>query len=156
MSKLPKNVAAFLDGKRFAVAGVSREPKMHVGNAIFKKLVDCGFEVFAINPNATEVEGVRCYPDLASVPGEVHGVVITTHPDAALGIVRQCADKGVKHVWFHKSFGQGSFSKDAVKECEDRGIAVLKNGCPMMYCEPVDGGHKCIRSFLRLFGGVPG
>ncbi len=156
MSKLPKNVAAFLDGKRFAVAGVSREPKMHVGNAIFKKLKESGFEVFAINPSAAEVEGVKCYPDLAAVPGDIHGVVIATRPDAAMGIVRQCVDKGVKHVWFHRSFGQGSYSKEAVKACKDGGIAVLENGCPMMYCEPVDGGHKCIRGFLRLFGGVPG
>lgn len=156
MSKLPDNVAAFLSGKRYAVAGVSREPKMHVGNAIFKKLVGAGFEVFPVNPKASEVEGVRCFADLASIPGDIHGVVIATHPDAALGIVRQCADKGVKHVWFHRAFGQGSFSKDAVKECKRLGIAVLKNGCPMMYCEPVDGGHKCIRSFLRLLGKVPG
>lgn len=155
MSELPKKVAAFLDGKRFAVAGVSREPKMHVANAIFKKLVEAGFEVFPVNPNASEVEGVRCYPDLASIPGDIHGVVIATHPDAALGIVRQCADKGVKHVWFHRSFGKGSFSKEAVKACIEHGITVIENGCPMMYVEPVDGGHKFFCWWLGLLGKVP-
>lgn len=153
---LPDAVAAFLKGKRFAVAGVSREPKMHVGNAIFKKLAEAGFEVFPVNPNAVEVEGVRCYPDIVSIPGEIDGVVITTHPDAAVSVVRQCAEKGVKHVWFHRSFGKGSVSKEAIAECEKRGIAVIENGCPMMYVEPVDGGHKFICWWLGLFGKVPG
>jgi hypothetical protein len=59
-------------------------------------------------------------------------------------------------VWFHRSFGEGSVSKDAVQECKVRGIQCIVGGCPLMYCEPVDGGHRCIRSLLRFFGRVPG
>jgi uncharacterized protein len=154
MSRLPKNVAAFLSGKRYAVAGVSRDPKQ-AANAIFRRLVASGFEVIPVNPQAAEVEGVRCYPDLASIPGEIDGVVIATPPAAALSVVQQCAAKGVKHVWFHRSFGAGSVSKHALDACKTHGIAVLEGGCPLMYCEPVDGGHKCIRWWLRLLGKVP-
>jgi uncharacterized protein len=155
MSRLPKNVAAFLSGKRYAVAGVSRDPKQ-AANAIFRRLVASGFEVIPVNPQAAEVEGVRCYPDLASIPGEIDGVVIATPPEAALSVVRQCAAKGVGHVWFHRSFGAGSVSKDALDACKTHGIAVLEGGCPLMYCEPVDPGHKCIRWWLRLLRKVPG
>ncbi len=155
MSELPKNVAAFLDGKRFAVAGVSRTPHQ-AANAIYRRLVASGFDVDPVNPNASEVEGVTCYSNLSLIPGEIDGVVIATHPSAALNVVRQCADKGVRHVWFHRSFGQGSVAKDAVEFCKANGIAVLEGGCPLMYLAPVDGVHKCIRSFLRLFGKVPG
>jgi predicted CoA-binding protein len=35
-----------------------------VGNAIYKKLRDGGYRVYAVNPNATQVEGDRCYPNL--------------------------------------------------------------------------------------------
>ena len=122
----------------------------------YRRLRDTGLEVVPVNPKATEIEGVRCYPDLASIPGAIDGVVIVTPPDAALNLVRQCADKGVRAVWFHRSFGTGSVSKDAVEECKARGIAVIEGGCPMMYCEPVDAGHRCIRWWLRLFGRVPG
>ena len=155
MPKLPTTVAAFLAGKRFAVAGVSRQPQQ-AANAIFRKLCGSGYEVLPINPNAAEVEGVRCYPDLASIPGDIDGVVIATPPAAALSIVRQCGDKGVRQVWFHRSFGAGSVSRDAVKECKLRGVDAIVGGCPLMYCEPVDGGHRCIRWWLRLFGRVPG
>lgn len=152
MSELPESVAAFLGGKRFAVAGVSREAKGHVGNAIFRKLRDAGYAVVPVNPKANEVEGVPCF---AEIPDDTDSVMICTAPDAALALVRQCANKGVKHVWFHRAFGQGSVSGDAVAEAKARGLKVIENGCPMMFVEPVDGGHKFICWWLRLFGKAP-
>src|SRR5579871_6437350 len=105
--KMPSSVAEFLAGKRFAVAGVSRSPAQ-AANAVFRKLRSSGFEVFPVNPNASEVESARCYPDLASIPGHVDGVVIATHPNVSVKIVRQCAGLGIRQVWLHRSFGQGS------------------------------------------------
>lgn len=156
MSDLPAAVAAFLSGKRIAVAGVSREPKGHVGNAIFKKFRDGGYETYAVNPNATEVEGERCYPAIGAIPGDIDGVVIATRPEMAASVVRQCADKGIKRVWFHRSFGQGSVSQEALAACRSSGVEAIEGGCPLMYIAPVDGGHKCFRLILRLLGKVPG
>lgn len=155
MTAMPDNVAAFLAGKRFAVAGVSRDTKQ-TANAIFRKLRDSGYEVVPVNPNAKELEGVPCYPDLATIPGDIDGVMIATHPDTALAIVRQCAGKGIRRVWFHRSFGAGSVSADAVNECKARGIDPIVGGCPFMYCAPVDPAHYCVRAILGLFGKVPG
>jgi uncharacterized protein len=156
MSHLPAAVAAFLAGKRIAVAGVSRESKLHVGNAIFKKLRDSGYEVFAVNPNATEVEGAKCYPAIGAIPGDIDGVIVATRPEMAPSVVRQCADKGVKRVWFHRAFGQGSVSQEAFAACAAAGIEAIEGGCPLMYIEPVDSGHKCFRWILRVLGKVPG
>ena len=141
MAGMPSSVAEFLAGKRFAVAGVSRQPQQ-AANAIYRRLLSSGFEVLPVNPNATEIEGVRCYPDLASIPGTVDGVVIATPPQAALDIVRQCGEKGVRRVWFHRSFGAGSVSSEALQECKARGIEAIVGGCPLMYCEPVDAGYR--------------
>lgn len=155
MPTMPDNVAAFLAGKRIAVAGVSRDSKQ-TANAIFRKLRDSGFEVVPVNPNANELEGVPCYPDLASIPGTVDGVMVVTSPAIGLEVVRQCAAKGIRRVWFHRSFGAGSVSEEAVEEGKKLGLDVIVGGCPFMYCEPVDAGHACIRWWLRLFGRVPG
>lgn len=155
MARMPSSVAAFLAGKRFAVAGVSRNPQQ-AANAIFRKLRNSGFEVFPVNPNATETEGERCYPDLASTPGPLDGVVVATHPRDALGIVRQYGAQGLRQVWFHRSLGSGSVSDEAVRECNARGIQCIVGGCPLMYCEPVDPAHRCFRWLLRLGGRVPG
>jgi hypothetical protein len=47
-------------------------------------------------------------------------------------------------------------SSEAVRACKESGIQCIVGGCPLMYCEPVDAGHRCIRAWLRLFGKVPG
>lgn len=154
MANTPESVAAFLRGRRIAVAGVSR----HAGqaaNAMFRKLKGSGYEVFPINPRATEVEGVTCYPDVRTVPAQLDGVVIATSRDVSVQIVRQCADFGVRRVWFHRSFGSGSVSDEAVRESQARKIDCIVGGCPLMFCEPVDFGHKCMRWWLQRQGRVP-
>src|SRR5512139_2256868 len=102
MAKTPESVTEFLSGKRLAVVGVSRDTGQPA-NAVYRRLRDSGYEVFAVNPNASEVEGARCYADLASVPGAIDGVMIVTHPDMSAAVVRQCAERGVRRVWFHRS-----------------------------------------------------
>ena len=154
MSRVPHAIAEFLRGKHFAVAGVSRQPQQPA-NAIYRKLRDSGYEVFPVNPNAAEIEGARCYPDLRSVPGAIDGVLIATHPIVSVELVRQCSERNVRQVWFHRSFGEGSVSRDAIQECKARGIQCIVGGCPLMYCEPVDFGHRCMKWWLRMQGRVP-
>ena len=95
----------FLDCRKIAVTGVSREPKTHGGNIVYTRLKERGYEVFAVNPNTDRVEGDVAYPDLRSVPGGVEGVVIATRPDRAEATVREAADLGITRVWMHRSFG---------------------------------------------------
>ncbi|MHC4218784.1 MAG: CoA-binding protein [Planctomycetota bacterium] len=154
MAQIPDTVAEFLRGKRIAVAGVSRKSG-RAANAVYQKLTRCGYEVFPINPNASEVEGVRCYPAVSAVPGPIDGVFVATHPQASVEVVRQCADRGVDRVWFHRSFGAGSVSKEAIRECEARGVSCIVGGCPLMFCEPVDFGHRCMRWWLQRRDRVP-
>lgn len=154
MAKMPESVATFLRGRRIAVAGVSRHPT-EAANAVFRKLRKSGYEVFPINPTTAEVEGARCYPDVASVPAQLDGVVIATAPDVSVQIVRQCSEHGIPRVWFHRSFGDGSVSEEAVRECKTRAIDCIVGGCPLMFCDPVDLGHKCMRWWLQSQGRVP-
>jgi predicted CoA-binding protein len=153
--RVPTDVAEFLAGKRFAVAGVSRQPGQPA-NAVFRKLRDSGYEVVPINPGASELEGTRCYPDLSQVSGPIDGVVIATHPNISASVVRQCSSRGIGRVWFHRSFGQGSVSHEALEECKALGVKCVVGGCPLMYCDPIDFGHRCMRWWLNTKGRVPG
>jgi predicted CoA-binding protein len=92
----------FLANKRIAVTGVSRQPKSHGGNIVYLRLRQRGYEVFAVNPNADQVEGDACFHDLKSIPGGVDAVVIATRPEIAEDTVRECAELGIKHVWLHR------------------------------------------------------
>ena len=155
MKPTPAPVAEFLSGKRIAVAGVSRGGRAP-SNAIMKRLRDCGYDVFPVNPAAAEIAGEKCYPDLRSIPATVDGVMIATAPAAAKDVVRQCVELGIRRVWFHRSIGEGSVSPEAVVTCRSSGIEPIVGGCPMMYCGGVDIFHKCMRWWLRNSGKIPG
>jgi len=109
--KAPIEEAAerFLSNRRIAVTGVSRAPEGHGSNAVYTRLRDRGYEVFAVNPNAEEVEGDRAYPSLGAIDGGVDAVVIGTRPDRAIGTMRECVEMRVKNVWMHRAFGTGSY-----------------------------------------------
>lgn len=152
--KVPAIIGEFLSGKRIAVAGVSRG-NTSAANPIFRKLRAGGYEVYPVNPNATEVEGGSCYPSLSAIPGHLDGVVVATPPEAGLTVVRQALDRGVRRIWFHRSFGTGSVSQDAVDECNKQGVRCIVGGCPLMYCEPVDFAHRCLRGWMSWRGRLP-
>jgi hypothetical protein len=154
MPRIPPSVEQFLRARRIAVAGVSRDPQQPA-NAIFRRLRDRGFDVVPVNPNAETLEGVTCYPDLASVAGEVDALMMAAHPATGLELVRQAAARGVRSVWFHRSVGDGSLAPEAVAEAERLGLHVVRGGCPLMYCEPVDPFHKCLCTVLRWAGRTP-
>jgi len=147
--------AEFLARKRIAVTGVSRHPTQHGSNVVYRRLRERGYEVFAINPTATEVEGDRCYPDLKSIPGGVDAVVIATRADRAMATMSECAELGIEHVWMHRSVGAGSVSEDAAAWGRQRGMHVIAGGCPLMFDPAADAGHKMMRSLLTLTGKVP-
>ena len=157
MPTMKEAATGFLARKRIAVTGVSRKPKNHGANHVFKRLRDLGYEVFAVNPNADQLEGARSYHDLKSIPGGVDAVVIATAPDKALGTMRECVDLGIKHVWMHRAFGQGSVSADATAYGREHGITVIDGGCPLMFDPAADFGHKIMRVIMRMFlpGRIP-
>jgi len=154
MSKLQQAVDDFLSRKRIAVVGVSRD-HAQAANLVYRNLRKANYDVFAVNPNAEEVEGDACYADLKSVPGGVEAAMVVTTPQVADDVVHECADLGIDRVWMHRSFGKGSVSPAAEAFCRERGIAVIAGGCPNMFLPGTDVGHKCMRWMLKLTGGLP-
>jgi len=153
MQTMKEAATEFLAFRRIAVTGVSRKGQQHGGNNVFKRLRDRGYEVFPVNPNATEVEGARSYPDLKSIPGGVDAVVIATRPEAADDTMRQCAELGIDHVWMHRSYGAGSVSATATTYGREHGITVIDGGCPLMFDPVCDFGHKLMRAVFS--GRIP-
>ena len=153
MQDIKEAASDFLAKKRMAVTGVSRQPKSHGSNNVYKRLRERGYDVFAVNPNAQEVEGDRCYPDLKSIPDGVEAVVIGTRPEIAEDTVRECAELGIKHVWMHRGPGVGSVSAAATDYGRQHGMTVIDGGCPLMFEPTADFGHKVMRFVYR--GKVP-
>jgi predicted CoA-binding protein len=136
-----------------AVTGVSRTPKTHGSNNVFRRLRERGYEVFAVNPSTTQVEGVTSYPDLGSIPGGVEAVVIGTRPERAEATMRECVELGIQFVWMHRGPGAGSVSAAATRYGREHGVTVIDGGCPLMFGPAGDLGHKVMR--VVLAGHVP-
>ena len=146
----------FLANKRVAVTGVTRKGQSHGANVIYQRLRQRGYQVFAVNPNAGEVEGDPCYHGLKSIPGGVDWVVIGTKPETANATVHECRDLGIKRVWMHQPpFGPGSVSAAAADYGREHDMTVIQGGCPCMFDPTADPGHKVLRAMGRITGKVP-
>jgi predicted CoA-binding protein len=155
MQTIKEAATEFLSHKRIAVTGVSRSPGTHGSNAVYQRLRARGYEVFAVNPNADEVEGDRCYHSLAEIPGGVDAVVIGTKPERAQATMRECESLGIRNVWMHRAFGLGSVSPSSARYGREHGITVIEGGCPLMFEPCSDGAHKVMRTLFTFTGKVP-
>lgn len=155
MPTIREAAAVFLSKQRIAVTGVSRNPGSHGSNVIYDRLKDRGYEVYAVNPYAESINGDVCYPSLSAIPGGVEAVVIATNPGRAMATMEECVSLGVDHVWMHRSFGDGSVSKDAATWGRANGIEVIDGGCPLMFDPVSDRAHKAMKVLFTIMGKVP-
>lgn len=145
----------FLSQQRIAVTGVSRSPDQHGANVVYQRLKECGYTVFAVNPNADTIDGERAYPNLAAIPGGVEAVVIGTSAAHAPDTMREIVDLKIPYAWMHRSFGAGSVSEEATAIGRDAGVLVIDGGCPLMFGKTSDGGHRFMCKMLKMTGKVP-
>jgi uncharacterized protein len=148
----PAAVNEFLSHHRIAVVGASPNPRAF-GNVVFRELRAHGYDAVAVNPHHDAVGDQPCYPDLASVPGEVDGVIVMVHRAKAADVVRACASLGVRRVWLFEGLGgAGAVSDAAVGLCRLHGIDVIPGACPLMFLEPVGWFHRIHRVARRANG----
>jgi acyl-CoA synthetase (NDP forming) len=93
------DIERFLHPRTVAVIGVSENPTAP-GVSMFRKIRDKveaqGGRVFPVNPKASELYGLRCYPTITAIPGEIDlGVIQVSDAVAAL---RQCVEKRCRFV----------------------------------------------------------
>src|SRR5438034_8470068 len=79
-----------------AVIGASVTPGS-VGSILIHNLLGNPFGgvVYPINPKRKAVHGVRCYPDLASLPEVVDLAVIATPAATVPPLIAECVERGV-------------------------------------------------------------
>jgi predicted CoA-binding protein len=121
-------IRAFLNKKNiFAVVGASRDPQKY-GYQVYKDLKNSGYEVYAVNPNAKENLGDKCYPNLENLPVKPDVVDVVVPPKVTEEVVKACKGLGITKVWMQP----GSESEKAIKFCEENGIDVAYGVCVMI------------------------
>jgi acyl-CoA synthetase (NDP forming) len=94
----PRNdMTAVLQPRSIAVIGASTDPSK-TGHVLFKNILVNGFpgKVYPINPNATEVLGVKAYPNILAVPDEIDLVFFLLPGKFIPTLFQDCKKKGVK------------------------------------------------------------
>jgi len=126
----------FFSPKSVAVIGASRE-KGKVGYDILKNILDAGFEgdVYPVNPKADEIAGLRCYPNVKDIPGEIDLAVYVLPAKLISGIVDDCAEKGIDSLvvisaGFKESGPEGARLEHALLEqTRGYGMRVIGPNC---------------------------
>lgn len=107
-----------------AVIGASRSPGK-IGYQVVKNLVDAGFpreRIYPVNPSASEILGLRCYPSIMDVPGEVDLAVVTVPAGVVPSVLEECGRKGVKAVAIISS----GFKEVGNVEAEERLVEIAR------------------------------
>jgi len=120
-------IKEFMAKKKFAVIGATDNAEKY-GNRIFKNLTKRGYEVYPVNPNLKEIEGVKCYPSIADVPVKVDVVDFVVPPKVTESILKECKKLGLDHIWLQP----GSESDAAIAFCKDNDLKVVYDTCVML------------------------
>ncbi len=146
-------IQEFLAQKRFAMVGLSRDPK-HFSGYLFRDLVKRGYDVVPVNSQASELFGSRCFADVRDIHPPLDSVLLMTPASATETVVRECAEAGIRRIWMYRATGEGSVSPAAVEFCRNHGIDVVAGECPFMFL-PKNGFHKIHGLIRRISGSYP-
>lgn len=127
--------------RSIAIVGVPRGFK--TGKLFLLALLDQGFQgpIYPIHPDATEIDGLKAYPDLDKVPGEVDMVIVLVSRAAVETVMEQCCRKRVKIVVLYTA-GYREMGEQGGREQEERlcqyahtgGFRILGPNCMGIYC----------------------
>lgn len=97
--KVVDQMKLFMEPKSLAIIGVSRHTGKNSFN-ILENFINHGFsgDIYPVNPHSTEILGVKTYPRIKDIPGEIDLAVISTPRPIVLGIVQECIEKNIKAI----------------------------------------------------------
>lgn len=144
------SVENFIKQKNIAFVGLSSRGNQF-SNTVYKELSKKGYTFIPVNPNAEEIAGVKCYPDLAAVKGMADAALVMTPAAQVPEVLISAAENGIKHVWVQ----QGAESEDAVKVGTEKGLDLVSGECIMMFAEPVGFLHRIHRWVWGRLGKLP-
>ena len=105
-----------------AILGASRDRRKY-GNKSVRAHLQQGYEVFPVNRHADTIEGLKAYPDLASVPVKtLDRISVYLPPEIVLRLLDKIQKRGAKEVWLNP----GSDSPEVVARAEALGLDVIR------------------------------
>jgi len=144
----------FYANRRIAVIGASRDKRKYA-HVLLAALRTRGYDVVAVNPNASAIDGILCFQSIKDVTPKVEAAIAVLAAPKLDAVVRDCAQAGVRTLWMHEHVMKGVRNPRAIFLCEENGIECIAGFCPMMFLPKTGLQHRMHGSILRLFGAYP-
>ena len=136
MVKAVDSLRPVLQPESVAVIGASTRLET-LGGKTFHNLLRAGFtgRVYPVNPGAPEVQGVKAFPAISEVPGDIDLAVVIVPRDAVLPALEACGEKGVKaaaivSAGFSETGPEGAeLERRLVEVARRHGIRLLGPNC---------------------------
>ncbi|MDP3011258.1 MAG: acetate--CoA ligase [Candidatus Hydromicrobium sp.] len=119
-----------------AVIGASREEEK-VGHIILDNIINSGYKgkLFPVNPKADEIHGIKCYPSVLNVPGDIDLAIIVIPAQFVLQVLEECSKKNTKwsiiiSAGFKETGIEGAKrERQLIEKAKDYGIRILGPNC---------------------------
>ena len=145
-----QKIDSFLENKKLAIAGVSRNPKKF-SHMVYQDLKKKGYDVVAVNHLADNIADDQSYKKVGDLPGDVKHLLIMTPRKETDDVLREAINKGITNIWVQ----QMSETADTIRIAEEFSIKLIYKKCIYMFAEPVAGVHKFHRTLVKIFGMLP-
>lgn len=119
-----ERIRDFLAAGPWAVVGASTN-RAKYGNKVLRCYQQNGrTPLYPVNPRATEIEGLPCYPDLEATPEPVRAVSLITPPAITEEVVARAIALGIRHLWMQP----GAESSRALALAAEHGLEPIAGG----------------------------
>jgi acyl-CoA synthetase (NDP forming) len=155
---------ALFHPRAVAVIGASDDTTKH-GYIVLTNIRDAGFPggVYGISRRLKEVDGITCFPDLASVPEQIDTAFLAIPAEAAVQAVRDCARAGLKaaivgSAGYAESLDAGGAERQAELQriAAEEGIRIVGPNCNGVYNahHPLSIGFNTAHAKRQAPGGI--
>jgi uncharacterized protein len=112
------------DYRVIAMVGLSPDPN-RPSHQVATYLINHGYTVIPVNPDAQKILGTRSYPDMTSIPEHIEIVDIFRRSEEVMPVVDEAIKIGAKVVWMQ----EGVINEEAASKARDAGLMVVMDRC---------------------------
>ena len=132
-------IETIIHPRSIAVVGASNSGR---GGGFVSPLVEQEYKggLYPVNPKYTEIMGMKAYPSVRDIPGPVDYVISSIPASGVLGMIDDCAYKGVKAIHLFTARFSETGRKDAaeleqeiLKQAKEGGIRLIGPNCLGLY-----------------------
>jgi predicted CoA-binding protein len=154
MTHVHNLINEFLDQKRFAIVGISRNLN-EFSRMLMGDFVRRGYDIVPVNPNVEQIDGRKCFARVQDIEPPITAALIIVPKEMAEIILHDCAEAGITLVWMYGISGSKDLPSEAQKICDRHGMKLVPGYCPFMFMDGSAWYHRFHGLVWKAIGLYP-